>query len=123
MIADPNLSRGDRTESQYFNTAAFVPVFTPRYGSAPRMMVNNPGLWNFDNTFSKKFFVRESIYVELRADMYNLFNHANWTTMDTTLRDTTNPNVGPAGTLINPYGRIIGFGDPRQMQVGLKLVF
>jgi hypothetical protein len=122
MIANPNLSSG-RSESRYFNTDAFVPVTQPRFGTAPRMMVRNPGLWNFDNTFSKKFRVDESKYVEFRADIYNLFNHANWTSMDTSIRDTTNPNIGPAGTLTNPYGRITGFGQPREMQLGLKFVF
>jgi hypothetical protein len=121
MIANPNI--GNHTESRYFNTDAFVSVLTPRFGTAPRMMVRNPGLWNFDNTFSKKFRINESSYVEFRADMYNLLNHANWTTMDTVLRDTTNPNVGAPGTLTNPYGRIIGFGQPREMQFGLKFVF
>ena len=85
-IANPALGRGDRTESQFFNTEAFVPVLTARYGTAPRMMLRNPGLWNFDNTFSKKFYARENIFAELRADSYNLLNHANWTTLDTTLR-------------------------------------
>src|SRR5262249_12681195 len=123
MIAQPNLSGGDRTESRFFNTAAFVSVLEPRFGTAPRMMLRNPGLWNFDNTFSKKFVVREGMFVELRADIYNLFNHANWTTIDTTLRDTSNPNIGPPGTLTNPYGRVNGFGQPREMQMGLKFVF
>ena len=122
-IANPALGRGDRTESQFFNTEAFVPVLTARYGTAPGMMLRNPGLWNFDNTFSKKFYVRENIFAELRADSYNLLNHANWTTLDTTLRDTTNPNIGPPGTLANPYGRVIGFGNSREMQLGLKFVF
>ena len=123
LIANPNLSSGDRSESRYFNTEAFATFTQPRFGTAPRMMVRNPGIWNFDNTFSKKFRIDENKYVELRADMYNLFNHANWTSMDTTIRDTTNPNIGAPGTLTNPYGRITGFGQPREMQLGLKFVF
>lgn len=58
-------------------------------------------MWNVDTTFSKKFPLTESKRLELRADMYNLFNHANWTSMDTTIRDVTNPNIGPPGTLTN----------------------
>jgi len=55
--------------------------------------------------------------------VYNFFNHANWRTIDTTIRDVTNPNIGPPGTLLNPYGRVNAFGDPREMQVSLKVEF
>ncbi|MFN0170492.1 MAG: carboxypeptidase regulatory-like domain-containing protein [Bryobacteraceae bacterium] len=123
MVANPLLGRGDRTESRYFNVDAFQVVRQPRFGTAPRMMIRNPGIWNLDTTFSKKFFLRESMYFELRADMYNLFNHANWQTLDTTIRDVSNPNIGAPGTLTNPYGRVIGFGQPREMQLGLKFIF
>src|SRR5262245_13018119 len=123
LVADPNLPRGDKTESRYFNVDAFQVVRDPRYGTAPRMMVTQPGLWNTDFTLLKHLKLRESLAFELRADFYNIFNHANWRTIDTTIRDTSNPNIGPAGTLQNPYGRVNGFGEPREMQIGLKLVF
>lgn len=123
MVGNPILGRGERTESRYFNVDAFQVVREPRYGTAPRLNIRNPGLWNLDTTFSKRFQATESMYVELRADMYNLFNHANWRTIDTTIRDSSNPNIGPPGTLTNPYGRVTGFGEPREMQLGLKFVF
>jgi hypothetical protein len=123
MVAKPDLGRGDRTEARYFNVDAFRTVREPRFGTAPRLMVRNPGLWNLDTTLSKRFVLTENKYFELRADMYNLFNHANWTTIDTTIRDVSNPNIGPPGTLTNPYGRVTGFGQPREMQIGLKFVF
>ena len=123
MVANPNLPRGDRTEAQYFNTDAFQVVRTPRFGTAPRMMVRQPGLWNLDLSLSKRFRVAEQKGIILRADAYNVMNHANWRTIDTTIRDVTNPNIGPPGTLKNPYGRVNAFGDPREMQVSLKFEF
>ncbi len=120
LVAKPDLPHGDRTESRFFNTDAFAVVREPRFGTAPRMMVRQPGLWNVDFTLSKRFRTTERTHVELRADFYNLFNHANWRTIDTTMRDVTNPNIGPPGTLQNPFGRVNGFGDPREMQMGLK---
>jgi hypothetical protein len=123
MVANPELSRGDRTESRFFNTDAFEVVRTPRFGTAPRMMVRQPGLWNLDFSLLKRFRVTEQMGVLIRADVYNLFNHANWRTIDTAMRDVTNPNIGPPGTLRNPYGRVNAFGDPREMQLSLKFVF
>ncbi len=123
MVATPDLSSGERTESRYFNTDAFRVVQQPRFGTAPRMMVRQPGLWNLDFTVAKNFRITERTAIILRADMYNVFNHANWRTIDTTLRDVTNPAIGPPGTLSNPYGRVNGFGDPREMQLSLKFQF
>jgi hypothetical protein len=123
LVANPNLPRGERTEARYFNIDAFQVVRTPRFGTAPRMMVRQPGLWNLDFSLAKRFRILEHLGLLVRADVYNFFNHANWRTLDTSLRDVTNPNIGPPGTLSNPYGRVNAFGDPREMQVSLKLVF
>ncbi len=123
LVANPNLSRGDRTEARYFNTDAFQVVTQPRFGTAPRMMVRQPGLWNVDFSLSKRFKILESAGIVLRADAYNFFNHGNWRTIDTTMRDVTNPNIGAPGTLANPFGRVNAFGDPREMQVSLKFEF
>ena len=54
LVADPNLPRGDKTESRYFNIDASR-WSASRYGTAPRMMVTQPGLWNTDFTLLKHF--------------------------------------------------------------------
>jgi hypothetical protein len=123
LVAEQILPRGDRTESRYFNVDAFQVVREPRFGTAPRMMVTQPGLWNADFTLLKRFKFTESMGFEIRGDFYNLFNHANWRTIDTTIRDSSNPNIGAPGTLANPYGRVNAFGEPREMQIGLKFLF
>ena len=71
LVADPNLPRGDKTESRYFNVDAFQSVREPRYGTAPRMMVTQPGLWNTDFTLLKRFKFTESMGFEIRGDFYN----------------------------------------------------
>ena len=123
LVADPDLSGGDRTETQFFDVNAFQIVTQPRFGTAPRMMVRQPGFWNVDFTLAKRFRTTEQSGIILRADFYNLLNHANWRTIDTTIRDVSNPNIGPPGTLQNPYGRVNGYGDPREMQLSLKFEF
>jgi hypothetical protein len=123
LIAKPDLPHGDRSESRYFNTDAFAVVREPRFGTAPRMMVRQPGFWNADFTLNKTFRFTERAGITVRGDVYNLFNHANWRSIDTTLRDVTNPNIGPPGTLRNPYGRVNGFGEPREIQVSMKVTF
>jgi hypothetical protein len=123
LVGNPILPRGDRAESHYFNTDAFQVVTTPRFGTAPRMMIRQPGLWTPDLSLAKNLRVTERFHLVIRADAYNCFNHANWQTVDATIRDTSNPNIGPPGTLKNPYGRVNSFGNPREMQVSLKVLF
>ncbi|MCX6622425.1 MAG: hypothetical protein NTY38_15440 [Acidobacteria bacterium] len=95
---------GQRSESRYFNGDAFKPAAEARSGPAPRLMVRNPGLWDVDTAFSKKFMVTGSKYLEFRADRYNFCNHPNRASMDTTIRDVTNPSIGTPGTL-SPFIR------------------
>jgi len=123
LVAEQILPRGQRSENRFFNVDAFQVVREPRFGTAPRMMVNQPGLWNTDFTLLKRFRIWESLSFEIRGDFYNVFNHANWRTVDTTIRDSSNPNIGAPGTLANPYGRVNAFGEPREMQIGLKFLF
>jgi hypothetical protein len=123
MVANPSLPRDQRTQSHYFNTDAFQVVTTPRFGTAPRMMVRQPGFWDPDVALSKSFLVTEKFHLVFRADAYNALNHPNWQTVDTTIRNVANPNIGPPGTAKNPYGSVNSFGNPREMQVSLKLQF
>ena len=121
LVANPDLplGRSDRVPILQHRCV----VRTPRFGTAPRMMVRQPGPWNLDFALAKRFRIRERLGMIVRADACNFFNHANWRTIDTTIRNVPNPNVGPPGTLQDPYGRVNAFGDPREVAVSLKLEF
>lgn len=55
LIGNPNLPRGERTPSRFFNTSAFarVPVRTNRFGNAGRNIVTGPGYNNTDVSLFK----------------------------------------------------------------------
>ena len=55
---------------------------TSIYGPFPADMTarnafRGPGAWNFDAALFKTFSVREWVTPQLRAEVYNVFNHAN----------------------------------------------
>ena len=59
-------------------------------------------------------------YLQLRAELFNLFNRVNYA--------PPNPGVfiatADGGAAFNPNaGQITSAGPPRQMQLGVKLVF
>jgi hypothetical protein len=54
--------------------------------------------------------VGERWKLDLRADFFNIMNHANWSSPGTNITSST-------------FGEITGFSSPRQIQMALKLYF
>jgi hypothetical protein len=78
----------------YFNGAAFAPIqdaYNPAdpYGTTGRDFFRGPGRTNLDLTLAKTTAITERIHVEIRADAFNVFNHAEFANPDTTLTSQT----------------------------------
>ena len=70
-----------------------------------------PGTWNLDMGMYKAFTVSEKLKVQLRGEMYNLFNHANL-------------NVNGPGADVSSTSAITAFRSGRRdVQLALKLQF
>jgi len=108
IVGNPTLS--NPTLAEWFNTAAFEQPAPFTFGDAPRYMSNvrAPGLQQFDIGFQKWFYWRELLKFELRGEMFNAFNRANF--------------YAPNATFGSPsFGRISATLPPRDVQFGLKL--
>jgi hypothetical protein len=79
-------------------------------GTTPRGVLNGPGTQRVDFTMSKNFRFTESVYLQLRGEMFNIFNHTNFRTISTNITATN-------------FGVVTATRDPRTMQFGLKLNF
>ncbi len=77
---DVNLNSS--TLGHYFNTSVFVAPLRvgdgTAVGNAPRNFITGPGFWNTDLAAVKTFPIREPMHLELRAELFNLFNHPNF---------------------------------------------
>jgi outer membrane receptor protein involved in Fe transport len=69
------------------------------YGSVPRNFLRGPGRTNVDMTIAKVTAITERLKLEIRADAFNLFNHAEFANPSTNI------------TSVN-FGRITTTGDP-----------
>lgn len=111
-IADGNLPSGQRSINQYFDTKAFVIPKTPRYGNAGRNIIRAPGLSNIDFGLSKFFRwgQSEARLIQFRAEAFNALN---------------NTHLGIPIPVIDAanFGTITYAGDPRVVQLGLRLQF
>lgn len=112
MLCDPN-ANPLHTDLQWFNTACFAnpPAGVNRVGNAGRNTINGPPTTRFDATLAKNIRFSESKSVQLRWEVFNIFNHTNFATISSL-------NITSA-----VYGRIGTTRDPRTMQLAAKFIF
>jgi hypothetical protein len=110
LVGDPTLPSDQRDENHWFNTAAFAvaPQFT--LGSASRNPVRGPAYRNVDLGVARRVPVGLHRAIELRAEIFNLFNTVNL--------GTPNAVLGAAN-----FGTIITAFDPRVTQLAVKFIF
>jgi hypothetical protein len=101
--------------AKWFNTASYTTNAIGTFGSAGRNTVVGPGYEDIDLGFNKTLPTPEWFKVIFRAEAFNLFNHANF----------ANPSASYGSQ--STFGRITAtravFGDPRDMQVSLRMEF
>jgi hypothetical protein len=123
VIARPQLSHGQRTFNRWFNTAAFaLPTASGDTGNASLSPIRGPGQNNWDITLVKKFPLKsEARSLQFRLEMYNAFNHTQYSAVDTfALFDAMtagNPQVN--GT----FGQVVATRSPRNIQLSVRLDF
>jgi len=101
-------------------------------GTVGRNALPGPAYFQFDLSGMKNFQLTERVTLQFRADIFNLFNHPNFTNPDGGIctgvpaPGTCTPNskfgvVG--GTIADADGTQIGGGTARQTQFSLKFIF
>lgn len=108
------------SDRYYFSPAAFAPAIIGDPGS-PLSPFSLPGRNQWDVAVSRAFPLRGAARLQLRADVFNVFNHTQFTTVDTVCaaapEDTT--CAVPNTTL----GQYLAARLPRQVQLGVKLLW
>lgn len=105
-----DISIDDRSEQRWFNTAAFTAAPEGRRGNARVGMIQGPHWRQADISLRKRFRFTEHKSIEVRADVFNVFNTVNF----------NNPNTR---TDQSGYGTITGARIPRQSQFSLRFQF
>jgi hypothetical protein len=120
LIGDPNLPSDQRTASQWFNTAAFLPsaqMVQGQFGTSGRNILIGPGFILSDISLIKNFAIRERTNLQFRAESFNFLNHPSFTTLNTTV------NFSATGQPTQNFGSVTGAGPGRVIELGLKLSF
>jgi Carboxypeptidase regulatory-like domain/TonB dependent receptor len=100
---------------QWFDPSAFVAV--NRFGNLGRNVVIGPAFHNTDVSIAKTLTVAQRYRLQLRADVFNLFNHANFGPPGNVVGS---PTFGKISRTRLPTGEA---GSSRQIQLAVKLSF
>jgi hypothetical protein len=112
ITGNPNQGAA-HTVASFFNTSVFTPtpVNADRPGNAGRGVVTGPSFQRWDVSLFKNTKLRgEHMYVQFRAETFNVFNHTNFAAVGTNITLST-------------FGKVTTANDPRILQLGLKLYF
>jgi hypothetical protein len=102
--------------AQWFNPNAFARPLQGTFGALGRGVFSGPGLGTLDLSAFKNLAINERVNVQLRLEVFNALDRANF--------GTPNP-ITFSGTSLSPTaGLITTTATPsRQLQVGAKLTF
>jgi Carboxypeptidase regulatory-like domain len=110
VILPDQVYPAEKTLGEWFNPLAFAVQAPGTFGNLGRNSVYGPGAINFDMAVSRQFRFKEHYRTDIRADFFNILNHANWNNPTTSNTSST-------------FGQVTAFGSPRIIQLALKFLF
>jgi len=109
-VGNPELPSPERTIARWFDTSAFAvaPQFT--IGNSSRNPIRGPAFRSLDLALVRKVAVAGDASLEFRAEAFNVTNR---------------PPLGAPNTVLGTpgFGSITSAGDPRVIQVAVKVIF
>ena len=142
------VSISNQSPTKWFNTYAFQNPTDYTFGNVPRTLphVRGPGTQNFDFSIFKTTEITERLKLQLRAEAFNVLNHANFGLPNTGFAANTNtlvngngvsagctvtgsdangnPNAGTGNcNTSSTFGAITTAADGRSLQLAAKFTF
>ena len=120
VVGNPTPAK--QTPNQWVLASAFSAPAPYTFGNAGRNILTGPGLGSWDFSVSRHFRLTEGTALEFHGQVFNILNRANF---DVPQADLASPSFGK---IFNTVQAVAGFasggpGDPREVQLGLKLTF
>ncbi|HEV2522829.1 MAG TPA: carboxypeptidase regulatory-like domain-containing protein [Candidatus Acidoferrales bacterium] len=99
---------------QYFNPGAFTSNAIGTPGNVARRFFSGPGMFNTDAVLRRNFQIREGKVLQLRLEVFNLFNHVQFFGPAAVNGDVDNTQL---------FGKVQNSAAPRLMQLAAKFTF
>ena len=110
------------TAVRYFNPAAFATPAAGTFGNLGRNALYGPGFGAMDFSVFKSNKITERISTQFRVEIFNIFNRTNYANPGTSLASSTSFGL-MTSTRNGGSAPGIGFGEPRNAQLALKIIF
>ena len=118
VTGNPVLPKSERTFSHNFRTEVFRQPARGTIGNAAKTLIRGPGINNWNASVLKNFPVHENIRLQFRWEMFNAFNHTQYSGLD------RSPRFDAQGNQLNArFGEFTTARNARQMQFALRLFF
>lgn len=122
-ITQPAVVDGRYTNGiRYFNAGAFKAPAPGSYGTIGRNSFHGPGFASVGFSIFKNFKIKERYSLQLRSEIFNLFNRLNMANPGNSFAAGANFGV-IRGTRTGGNAPGIGFGEPRNIQLAAKFTF
>jgi outer membrane receptor protein involved in Fe transport len=100
----------DPTIEQFFNTGAFSIPAPGTFGDAGRNTIIGPGYLRFDMSIGKSIQLKDMRAFEFRAQASNIFNHPQFSAIDTVVNSPT-------------FGQVVSVGSMRKISFNTRFRF
>jgi hypothetical protein len=102
--------------TDWFNVSCYAVPAAYTLGNEARTdaVLRGPGIANYNFALLKKTPITERFHLEVRAEVFNLFNRVQFAQPNTTITTAANPTTGYITNQLN---------QPRQIQLALRLVY
>jgi len=118
VTGNPVLPKSERTFSRNFRTDVFRVPAVGTIGNAAKTLIRGPGINNWDIAIFKSFPIKEQVRLQFRGEMYNAFNHTQFSGLDTAAR------FDAQGRQVNArFGEFTAARNPRIVQLALRFYF
>ncbi len=106
-----SLPSSKRSSLEWFNTAAFRLPESGRFGDTGRNTIEGPGSWTLDLNLARSIRLKnEGQRILIVMTSSNLFNHVNFTGLDTVVNS-------------RGFGQVISVGQTRRIQFSFRFMF
>ncbi len=115
--------QGQKPGANWLDPAAFTDAAPGTFGTTRRNAYYGPGYSDVDFSVFKDTKIKERVTIQFRAEMFNLFNRANYAPPG--WGDVSNQGDFSLGDTIGDYNGApgIGAGEPFNTQFGAKIIF
>jgi hypothetical protein len=117
VVPGVNEYPANQSITNWLNPAAFALPPVGTFGNGSRGDFFGPSLFNVDVSTLKNISLTERVKMQIRGEIFNVFNHPNFAEPDAVL------GTSGFGQIYNTLGRTIGFGTSRQIQLSARFNF